>query len=175
MKNAAVILIVAILAMLPQAGAQNKPANPAPVSIWSVHSPDIVVARRTVYPLAALTPPRPLVIRRLEAISNRGPLNGLFANGEPVPCPVQYVIEISNGVTSQQIPISNVFLNKETSQTYTDSGPLALAMASEKRITVTLLPPPKQQYPPVSCSIEGLNITIQYTAAEAPASSAENR
>lgn len=135
----------------------------------------MLIANRTVYPLAVLTPAGPIVVQRLEALSNNGPVKGRLLNGQLIPCPAQYTIELSNGVTRQQIPISNVFLNKESSQTYADSGPLALLFAAEGRITVTLLPPPKQ-YPPVNCSLEGLNITIQYTTADGSAAgtSADN-
>jgi hypothetical protein len=99
-------------------------------------------------------------------------MNGMRSNGEPVPCPVQYTIELTNGITTQQIPISNVFLNKETSQTYTDSGALSLLFIGGNRITAALLPPQKPQFPPVSCLIEGLNITIQY---ESPQDSAQQK
>lgn len=165
MRKAAVSLVVALLCLLPQAIAQTNSENARGLSTWSIHSPEIVVARRTVYPLGVFTPPGAIVVRRLEAFSNRGPMNGMRSNGEPIPCPVQYTIELSNGVTAQQVPISNVFLNKDTSQTYTDSGPLNLLFSGGNRITVSLIPP-KPQFPPVSCLIEGLNITIQYEQPE---------
>ena len=166
MRKCMIGLVVVILSLTSQAIAQTNSESAHTVSTWSVHSPDIVVARRTVYPLGVFTPPGPIVIRRLEALSNRGPMNGMRSNGEPVPCPVQYSIELTNGVTTQQIPISNVFLSKETSQTYTDSGSLSLLFAGKNRITATLLPPQKPSFPPVSCLIEGLNITIQYEAVQ---------
>ena len=55
--KAAVGLAVVILALVPPAIAQTNTEKVAPVSTWSVHSPDIVVARRKVYPLAVFTPP----------------------------------------------------------------------------------------------------------------------
>ena len=172
MRKWMVGLVVALLFPIVQVRAQTNSEDAHAVSTWSIHSPDIVVARRTVYPLGVFTPPGAIVIRRLEALSNRGPMNGMRSNGEPVPCPVQYTIELTNGITTQQIPISNVFLNKETSQTYTDSGALSLLFIGGNRITAALLPPRKPQFPPVSCLIEGLNITIQY---ESPQDSAQQK
>lgn len=159
-------LFFAVLCLISQAIAQANSHDVRAVSVWSIHSPEVVVARRPVYPIGVFTPPGPIVIRRLEALSNRGPMKGMFSNGEPIPCPVQYMIELTDGITKEQIPISNTFLSKDTSQTYTDSGAISLLFTGGNRITVSLLPPQKPQFPPVSCSIEGLNITIQYELPE---------
>jgi hypothetical protein len=175
MKKLVVAFVITVLQLSLAANAQSTPENtsastPA-FSTWSVHSPDVVIAGRTVYPLGVLTPAGAIVVRRLEALSNNGPVKGRLLNGQLIPCPVQYSLELSNGVTRQEIPISNTFISKDSSQTYTDSGPLALIFAPNARITLTLLPPPRQ-YPAVNCSLEGLNITIQYTEADGPAAGA---
>jgi hypothetical protein len=63
------------------------------------------------------------------------------------------------------VAISNSFLHEKTSQTYTDSGPLSLRFGAEGRITVSMVAP-KPQFPPVSCTIMGLDIAIQYELAD---------
>ena len=163
-------LAVAVLSMAclwPFASGQGT-HEPAMLFTWSIHSPEVVVAKRALstYPVGVFTPNKSITVRRLEALSNRGPDRGFLPNGEPVPCPVQYVLELSNGVATENVPISNVFLNWNTSQTYTDSGPLNVVFEDEKRITVSIVPP-KAQFPAVSCGLEGLNITIQYEMAAA--------
>ena len=144
--------------------AQNKSVQPIPFSIWSIHTPDDVIQGRSPYPIGVLTPSKSIVIRRLEAISNRGPSKGALPSGDPIPCPVQYVLELSNGAVTQTVAISNNFLHDKTSQTYTDSGPLNLAFSAGNRILVSMVAP-KPQFPAVSCTIMGLDITIQYELA----------
>jgi len=118
MKNAAVVIAVALLGAIPQAWAQGTAESARPLTTWSVHSPDVMVMGRSVYLLSALTPPGPIVVRRVEALSTTGPVKGALANGDLIPCPVQYRIEVSDGLTKQEIPISNTLLNKHTNQTY---------------------------------------------------------
>ena len=168
MKKAGVALAVALCSQALPAVAQVASEAPHPISTWSMHSPDVMIAGRTVYPLAVFTPPASIVVRRVEALSNSGPVKGKLANGELIPCPVVYTLELSNGTTTQVVPISNTLLNKSSSQTYTDSGPISVPFEGQQRITVTMLPP-KPQFPPVNCSVEGLNITVQYEALQAPA------
>ena len=169
-QNAVVALVLGLSCHTLPAMAQTPAEAPHPVSTWSVHSPDVIIAGRNVYPLAMFTPGAAIVVRRVEALSNSGPVKGRLANGDILPCTVQYTLEISNGVSTVVVPISNTFLNKGTTQTYTDSGPISVPFDGEKRITATLLPP-KPGFPPVSCGLEGLNITIQYEALQ-PSSAA---
>ena len=89
---------------------------------------------------------------------------GHIPSGEPIPCPIQYVLELTNGAVTQAIPISNEFIGKKTSQTYTDSGPISLEFSAGSRITLSMVAP-KPQFPPVSCLIEGLAISVQYELA----------
>ena len=173
MKNAAVTIAIALLGAMPQAWAQDATESVRPVSTWTVHSPNVLIENRKVYVLGAFTPPGPIAVRRVEALSNSGPVKARLANGELIPCPVQYLIELSNGLTKVQVPISNTFLTKDSTQTYTDSGPLTVVFDGQNRITVSLLPPLKQSFPPVNCSVLGLNITIQYGVAEAAAATPE--
>jgi len=129
--------------------------------------------RRSTYVFGVLTPEKPITIRRIEAISGSGPRYEPQLHGvqnpppEPLPCHAQYLIEITNGVVTQNIPISNVFLEKKSSQTYTDSGPLKLSFTAQSRITVSVIAP-KPQFPPVYCSLSGLEISIQYEPSETP-------
>jgi hypothetical protein len=153
----AVILTVMVVGCV----AQNNTVPQSPFSIWSVHTPDVIVEGRSPYPVGVLTPSKMIVIRRLEALSNKGPSMGALPSGEPIACPVQYVLELTNGTVTQTIPISNSFLHKKTSQTYTDSGPLNLEFNEGNRIVLSMVAP-KPQFPPVSCGIVGLDITIQY-------------
>jgi len=158
--------LAVFLVVMASAGlAQNKSAQHTPFSVWSIHTPDTLIEGRSPYPVGALTPSKNIVIRRLEAISNRGPSNGLLPSGEPIPCPVQYVLELTNGTVTQTVAISNSFLHEKTSQTYTDSGPLSLRFSAGNRITVSMVAP-KPQFPPVSCTIMGLDIAIQYELAD---------
>jgi hypothetical protein len=168
MSKTALMLVAALLCLLPQAFAQSVAPTQKAFSTWNVHTPDTVVEGRSPYPVGVMTPVRSIVVRRLEALSNKGPTVGSLPSGEPIPCPVQYVLELTNGATTQLIPISNSFLSKRTSQTYTDSGPLSLSFSAGNRITVSMIAP-KPQFPPVSCFIMGLDITIQYELAYDPA------
>ena len=161
-----VVGLVLSLAVMASTGfAQSKSGQPTPFSVWSIHAPDTLVEGRSPYSVGALTPLRSIVIRRVEAVSNRGPSKGSLPSGQPIPCPVQYVLELTNGAVTQTVDISNRFLNEKTSQTYTDSGPLSVRFNAENRITVSMIAP-KPQFPPVSCTIMGLDIAIQYEPAD---------
>ena len=165
-----VILVIAIFCL----GQSSK--NPkSSLSVWSVHSPDVLIQGRSPYPVGVLTPAKSIVVRRVEALSNRGPSMGSTPGGEPIPCPVQYTLELTNGVVTQTVPISNAFVGKKTSQTYTDSGTMNLEFPAGNRITVSMVAP-KPQFPPVDCNIMGLDVTIQYELAEEkPAAPAEGQ
>src|SRR6266568_804964 len=109
--------LAAVLVVLSGIGfAQKKSAQHAPFSVWSIHTPDTLIEGRSPYPVGVLTPSKNIVVRRVEAISNRGPSKGLLPSGEPIPCPVQYVLEFTNGTLTQTVAISNSFLNPKTSQ-----------------------------------------------------------
>lgn len=128
---------------------------------------------RPYYIMGVLTPVKPITIRRVEAISNSGPKLTVPGYGttppsrDPVPCPVQYNLEVTNGVVAQSVPLSNVFIQKKSSQTATDSGPVSWSFSANSRITIALVFP-KQTFPPVFCGINGLNITVQYEVADEP-------
>jgi hypothetical protein len=160
-----VILATLLTALIVPGIAQSK-ITPAqmPLSVWSVHTPDVIVEGRSPYPVGVLTPIQTIVIKRVEALSNKGPSLGSWPNGEPIPCPVQYTLEVTNGTVTQNIPLSNAFLSKKTSQTYTDSGTLNVEFKAGARIVLSLVSP-KPQFPPVSCLIMGLDITVQYELA----------
>jgi len=162
---AAVIAVFVATCVAPRVVGQTTSESPSTLSTWSIHTPDTPVADRSPYPVGVLTPSKAIVVRRLEAISNKGPSAGARASGEPISCPVQYWLELTNGVVTQTIPISNNFLHKKTSQTYTDSGPLSLSFSPGNRILLSMVAP-KPQFPPVSCAIIGLDITIQYELAD---------
>ena len=162
MKIAGLAVFLAVIAV--GCVAQNNTVPQTAFSIWSVHTPDTIVEGRSPYPVGVLTPSKTIVVRRLEALSNKGPSMGALPSGEPISCPVQYVLELTNGTVTHTIPISNIFLHKKTSQTYTDSGPLNLEFGAGDRITLSMVAP-KPQFPPVSCTIIGLDITIQYELA----------
>ena len=159
MKTIVLAVLVAIVAV--PCIAQTKNVSQTPFSVWNVHTPDLVVQGRSPYPVGVLTPSKTIFVRRVEALSNRGPSMGHVPSGEPIPCPVQYVLELTNGTLTQTIPISNNFIGKKTSQTYTDSGPISWEFSAGSRITLSMVAP-KPQWPPVSCLIEGLDISIQY-------------
>ncbi len=165
MNNAALTLVVALACLPAKIFAQTTSDTPKPFSTWSIHTPDVVVEGRSPYPVGVMTPLKSINVRRVEALSNKGPTLGPMPSGEPIPCPVQYVLDLTNGATTQVIPISNSFLGKRTSQTYTDSGPVNLSFGAGNRITVSMVAP-KPQFPPVSCVIMGLDITVQYEPAE---------
>jgi hypothetical protein len=162
----AVLAVLLTLSVVECVAQNNNPPQMA-LSVWSVHTPDVIVEGRSPYPVGVLTPSKTIVIRRLEALSNKGPSMGSLPSGEPIPCPVEYVLELTNGTVTETIPISNRFLHKKTSQTYTDSGPLKLEFSADSRISLSMVAP-KPQFPPVSCMIMGLDITIQYEVAAPP-------
>ena len=163
-----VAIIVSMILLVPAAClAQQAKAQPKLFSVWSIHTPEIMVVGRSPYPLATLTPTKDIVIRRVEGISNKGPLAGYSqVTGEPIACPVQYSLELSNGIVTKTISISNTFLHPKTSQTYTDSGDLRFLFPAGSRITVSLIAP-KPQFPPVNCTFSGLEISVQYELADA--------
>lgn len=172
MKSIVLAVLIAVVAV--PSVAQSNNVQQTSFSVWSVHTPDIIVQGRSPYPVGVLTPSQTIVVRRVEALSNKGPSMGSGASGEPIPCPVQYILELTNGAVTQAIPISNNFLGKKTSQTYTDSGPISMEFSAGSRITVSMVAP-KPQFPPVSCLIDGLDISIQYElATQKTASSSEN-
>ncbi len=163
MKSAvSVLLMIAIV--FPCIAQDNSSAKQTPLSIWSVHTPDVLVEGRTPYPVGVLTPAKTIVIKRVEALSNKGPSLGSLPSGEPIPCSVQYTLELTNGTVTQTVPLSNVFLHKKTSQTYTDSGPLNVEFKAGDRIVLSMVAP-KPQFPPVSCMIMGLDISVQFEQA----------
>ena len=160
----AILLIALIAPSVAQNLENNSAVQTPPLSVWTIHSPEILVEGRSPYPVGVLTPMRTIFIKRVEALSNKGPALGTWPSGEPIPCTVQYVLELTNGSVTQTVPISNSFLNKKTSQTYTDSGPINVEFQEGARIAVSMVAP-KPQFPPVSCLINGLQITIQYELA----------
>lgn len=155
------ILSILIVIVTTSCFAQNNSEHQMPFAIWNVHTPDTIVESRSPYPVGVLTPTQTMVIKRVEALSNRGPNMGMLPSGEPIPCTVQYVLELTNGTVTQTIPISNTFLHKKTSQTYTDSGLVNFEFPAGSRITLSMVAP-KPQFPPVSCTIMGLDIAVQY-------------
>ena len=163
-----IVLSILLIALIIPCVAQNTPSNSVPkappLSLWTVHTPEIMVEGRSPYPVGVLTPMRTILIKRVEALSNKGPSLGSWPSGEPIPCPVEYFLELTNGTVTQTVPISNTFLNKKTSQTYTDSGPMNVEFKEGARIAVSLVAP-KPQFPPVNCMITGLEVTIQYELA----------
>jgi hypothetical protein len=168
--NRILVLAVVLLCLLAVATAQTSSPTGKTLSVWNVHAFEMGYPpqeQRTTYVLGVLTPEEPITIRRVEAISNRGPVDSPPRYGtqagpsEPVQCRAQYTIEITNGVATETIPLSNVFIQQKSSQTYTDSGPLKLSFSPRSRITVSVIVP-KPQFPPVYCALSGLNISIQY-------------
>ncbi len=168
-------LVVAFLCLCAASTtAQTVSQQSNALSVWNIHTFEMgypPTEQRTTYIFGVLTPEKPITIRRVEAISGSGPRYSPPLHGvqnpppEPVPCPARYFIEITNGVVTQNIPISNVFIEKKSSQTFTDSGPLNLSFAPQSRITVSVIAP-KPGFPPVYCSLSGLDISIQYEPSE---------
>lgn len=150
----------------------SSPSNT--LSVWNVHTFEMGYPpkeQRSAYIFGVLTPEKAITVRRIEAISGSGPrynppLHGLQEPpAEPIPCPAQYSIEITNGTVAYAIPVSNVFIEKKSSQTFTDSGSLNLSFGPQSRITVSVIAP-KPTYPPVYCSLSGLDISIQYDSSD---------
>jgi hypothetical protein len=154
------LIAILVIAALP-CFAQSTAVKQVPFSVWSVHSPDIPVVERSPYPLGVLTPGQTIVVSRVEALSNKGPSLGTWPSGEPIPCTIQYVLQLTNGAVTHTVPLSNAFLHNKTSQTYTDSGPIRVEFQAGTRIVLSMIAP-KPQFPPVSCIIMGLDITVQY-------------
>ena len=168
------VLVLAFLCMCTASITAQTGSHQSTLSVWNVHTFELgypPTEKRSSYIFGVLTPEKPITIRRVEAISGSGPrydpqLHGLQnPPAEPTPCPAQYSIEITNGVVTHTIPVSDVFIDKKSSQTFTDSGPLNLSFGSQSRITVSVIAP-KPQFPPVYCSLSGLDISIQYEPSE---------
>jgi hypothetical protein len=161
MKSACLFLL--LLAISPGTMvAQNSSNEHKALSVWNIHTRDAITLRAAQSdPIAVLTPTQPIVVRRIEALSMRGPVSTTVTSPEPIPCPVPFSLEITNGRATKTVPISTAFLKKGSQQTYTDSGLLSLPFAPGDRIAVALVVP-AAGFPPTSCVLNGLNISIQF-------------
>jgi hypothetical protein len=166
MRKAILLTVIAQFCLVTAAFPQA--ASNLPFATWSIHTPEVGVAQREVYVLGVLTPTKPIVVRRIEVVTDRGPVEISRNTWEPVPCPVKYLLYFTNGAVEQTLPLSSAFLSKKSSQTYTDSGPISPRFSAENRITASLILP-KQQFPPANCALSGLNITVQYELGEGAA------
>ncbi len=166
MSKPLICILALFVSLLPQAVAQTASHHATQLSTWTISTPDTGPAQGIL--AGALTPTRPITIRRVEALSLRGPLleggTGLLS-GDPIPCPVSYTLHITNGLITQNIPLSNVFIQRQSEQTYTDSGLVSWPFSAGNRITVSVVPP-KEQFPPVRCGLVGLRVTVQYETTE---------
>ena len=174
MKGILAIVLASLCLCTVSTTAQTASPQSNTLSVWNIHTFEMGYPpseQRSAYIFGVLTPEKPIMIRRVEAISGSGPRYNPPLHGvqnpppEPIPCRAQYLIEISNGVVTQTIPVSNVFIEKKSSQTFTDSGPLTLSFAAQSRITVSVIAP-KPEAPPANCSLSGLDISIQYEPSE---------
>jgi hypothetical protein len=163
MKNGyllVLVLVVSFATMIAQDTAKEQKA----LSVWSIHTRDVITLRAAQNdPIAVLTPTRPIVVRRIEALSLRGPVSPT-TSPEPIPCPMPFSLEITKGTATKTVRISNTFLKKGSEQTYTDSGSLSMPFASGDRIAVALIVP-AAGFPPTLCVLNGLNISIQFESA----------
>jgi len=94
-----ILALLTILAIVPCVAQNNNSVKQTPFSVWTVHTPDIIVEGRSPYPVGVLAP-------------------------------TQTNVESKAG----------------------------------NRITLSIVAP-KPQFPPVSCMIMGLDITVQYELA----------
>jgi len=146
--------------------AQDSANNHKALSVWNIHTRDVITLRAAQSdPIAVLTPTQAIVVRRIEALSIRGPVVAT-ASLEPTACPLPFSIEITNGSETKSVSISTAFLKKGSVQTYTDSGSLSLPFTAGDRIAVALVVP-AAGFPPTSCVLNGLNIGIQFESVDA--------
>jgi hypothetical protein len=150
-----------LLAVCATVSAQQNSTEHKPLSVWNIHTRDVSTVQPGQAPIAVMTPAEPIMVRRVEAITMRGPIDLTVRTLEPKPCPLTFNLEITNGLVKQLIPISNQFIKKDSQQTYTDSGPMNLMFEAGNRVTVTLIVP-NAGFPPTSCPINGMNISIQF-------------
>jgi hypothetical protein len=93
--------------------AQDSSVAHTALSVWNIHTRDVITSRAVQNdPIAVLTPAGPIVVRRLEALSIRGPVSATIRTPEPTQCPLTFFLEITNGSVSQTVPISTAFLRK---------------------------------------------------------------
>ena len=161
-----------LLAVCATISAQQNSIEHKPLSVWNIHTRDVSTVQPGQAPIAVMTPAEPIMVRRVEAISMRGPIDLTVRTLEPKPCPLTFNLEITNGLVKQLIPISNLFIKKDSQQTYTDSGPMNLMFEAGNRVTVTLIVP-KAGFPPTSCPINGMNISIQFEPVSSAAEKTE--
>ena len=111
MKNGyllVLVLVVSSATMIAQDTAKEQKA----LSVWSIHTRDVITLRAAQNdPIAVLTPTRPIVVRRIEALSLRGPVSPT-TSPEPIPCPMPFSLEITKGTATKTVRISNTFLKK---------------------------------------------------------------
>lgn len=163
MRNS--LFLIAILCLLTAVATSQETANTA-LQVWSVPIGSFTSERAGILTKAVFTPVKAIVVRRVEAFGERGPVGGIGLTGEFKPCPVQFSLLISNGTRSQVVPISKMFVRPNSSETYTDSGGLNLRFDAGARITLSLVVP-KPAFPPAQCTCTGLNVAVQYEAASA--------
>jgi len=165
MKIACLVLSFLALSVGPAISQSGSNDHKAP-SVWNIHTRDVTTLRAPQSdPIAVLTPTQPIVVRRIEALSIRGPVSAT-ASAEPTACPLPFSLDITNGSETKSVPISTAFLKKGSGQTYTDTGSLNLPFAAGSRIAVALVVP-AAGFPPTSCVLNGLNISIQFESAGA--------
>ncbi len=143
--------------------AQVKETN-IPPSTWSVAIAPFNTQSPATAVKAILTPSQAIFVTRIEAFAERGPIVPTGSNLLAKPCPVQFALQISNGTTTQVIPISNQLRKSGSSETYTDSSRLNLSFAADVPVELSLIVPPAT-FPPVQCTCNGLNVAIQYRGA----------
>ncbi len=143
--------------------AQEKSSNTA-LQVWTVPIGSFTAATPGVATKAVFTPDKPIVIRRIEAFSERGPVGSAGLGGQPKACSLQFALQISNGTSTQVVPISSEFVKPNSAETYTDSGRLNVRFAAGTRITLSLVSP-KAGFPPAQCTCNGLNVAVQYETA----------
>ena len=156
-------LVIVLVWVFPSAFAQIADEHKA-IATWNISAFEMgTLEDRPYYIMGVITPVKAITIRRVEAISNSGPKLSVpgrgttMPSGDPVPCPVQYNLEITNGLVAQSVPLSNAFIQKKSTQTHTDSGPVSWSFSANNRMTIALVFP-KQQFPPVQCGISGYEL-----------------
>lgn len=156
------LLSIAFLVLLVGiSGAQDKKYAPTGTSIWSVAVPPFTTLSSSATSVkAVLTPSQSIVVTRIEAFSERGPLLP-SGSGNPRQCPTKFALQISNGGTTHVVPISNAFRKDSSAETYSDSGKLNLVFSADAPITLSLVVP-EPGFPPAQCTCNGLNVAIQY-------------
>lgn len=107
------------------------------------------------------TPGLTIVITRIEAYSQQGPLQMHSYPQGPTVCSPQPSLQLLGAGVKYDLRLSSTFL-PDSLATYTDSGPVNLSVAAGTRLNLLIVNPENRQQVP--CDSREIKVVVQYRA-----------